>query len=77
MGHFRRSGRVLNWSGVTQQSEARNALRHFGVAPSATFAGPPANMSNCESVGLARFASLASFKPRTFLGKLNIGCELV
>jgi hypothetical protein len=32
-GHFRRSGRVPNGSGVTQLSEARNALRHLGVAP--------------------------------------------
>jgi hypothetical protein len=31
-GHFRRSGRRPNWSGVTQQSEVRNALFHFRLA---------------------------------------------
>jgi hypothetical protein len=35
MGQFRRYGRMANWSGVAQQSEVRNALRHFRVAPSA------------------------------------------
>jgi transposase len=33
LGHSRRLGRVPSLSGVTQQSEVRRALRHFGVAP--------------------------------------------
>jgi hypothetical protein len=33
LGHSRLLGRVPRWSGVTQQSEVRSALIHFGVAP--------------------------------------------
>jgi len=33
VGHFRRFGRVPRWSGLTQLSEVRIKLRHFGVAP--------------------------------------------
>ena len=32
-GHFRRSARVPNWSGVAQQPDAHSVLRHFGIAP--------------------------------------------
>jgi len=33
LGHFRRSARVSHRTGVTQQPDARIALRHFGVEP--------------------------------------------
>ena len=33
LGHFRRSARVSDRSGVTQQPDARIALRYFGVEP--------------------------------------------
>src|SRR5215831_9722609 len=33
LGHSRRFGHVLSWSGVTQQAELRSAVRYFGIAP--------------------------------------------
>src|SRR5208283_3632400 len=35
LGHFRRSARVLRWSGEPQGPDVRRVLRHFEVAPGA------------------------------------------